>query len=54
MLPCAPPGGGYLVLSKAHLRNSEFMRLVREAYPHTKIIEQQPIPLARPHPPAKG
>lgn len=45
MLPAPPPGGGYLVLSKAQFADKALVALIREAYPTTKIVEQRPIPL---------
>lgn len=48
LLPAAPPGGGYLVLSAAHLSSLDFLCAVRTHYPNTRIVVQQPIPTSGP------
>lgn len=45
ILPAAPPGGGYLVLTPNQFRDPALTAAIREAYPNTRLIEAKPIPL---------
>jgi hypothetical protein len=44
-LPAPPPDGGFIVLNSAQISDWDLVCLFRLAYPRTKIIAQQPIPL---------
>jgi hypothetical protein len=44
-LPAPPPDGGYIILSRAQISDWDLVCMFRLAYPNTKIIAQQPVPL---------
>ena len=44
-IPAPPPDGGFIVLNQAQISDWDLVCLFRLAYPNTKLIAQQPLPM---------